>query len=94
MSELVEFLRARIAEDEERFGPEPWLDPCGDQEEYAAEAGNRVLRECEVKRRIIEENSDCTWGCGGKPNCHECMTLATIASVYAAHPDYHEEWKP
>ena len=60
---------------------------------------DRVLAECEAKRRIVED-------------CGEILTkdvefnekfgraadargvLRTIAVVYADHPDYREEWRP
>lgn len=68
----------------------------------------RVLAECEAKRRIVEEHAlvridrpdlhpDACAACG----CHEtyptrwpCRTLRYIATAYADHPSYREEWRP
>ena len=155
MSDLTEFLLARIAEDEEAAkaaSPSPWK--YGDVESVAggslydktrmiaslhyeqptdhdgtivrhllsdeADANGahiarhdpaRVLAECEAKRRIVEvhakireaypgmtiEENPCCAECsaGGEyPSGWPCATLAAIASIYADHPDYREEWRP
>jgi hypothetical protein len=31
---------------------------------------------------------------GSHPDDVKCPTLAILASIYADHPDYREEWKP
>jgi hypothetical protein len=62
---------------------------------------DRVLAECEAKRRIVERHKDCGTGYGycddgghgwGGDEGLGCADLADLASVYAAHPDYSEEW--
>jgi hypothetical protein len=65
----------------------------------------RLLAECEAKRRIVEGRSGvphpedgCDGSCDG-PNDHwakvdEWEILTYLAAVYAGHPDYREEWKP
>lgn len=65
----------------------------------------RVLAECAAKRRIVERHGaldedecpgcgaylDGTWRTGPGELCPD---LAALASVYADHPDYREEWRP
>ena len=98
MSDIVEFLLARIREDEARAN---YYDPFG-----MAMGMARLRAECQAKRAIIEhhELSDqfgtpariclaCTGG--GEYNYAEaspCPTLRHLAAVYANHPDYREEW--
>lgn len=69
----------------------------------------RVLAEVVAKRWIVEEHfnindGDCStcvvgqWGYptngGAVPQHFPCLTLRLLASVYADHPDYQEDWKP
>lgn len=99
----TEFLLARIAEDEAKFGPEPWLDPVGSVEEYAAMAGNRVLAMCKAHRVAIDAAWDDhvriegEWGLcqsraqmdakGDVPD-----VLRALVAVYVDQPDYEPEW--
>jgi hypothetical protein len=85
---LIEFLLARIAEDE--AGAE--------RADYIADFNPaRVLAECESKRRIVDE---CTGGLYWNVGCSEGHEgnfeniLALLAAVYADHPDYQPKWKP
>ena len=105
MSELVEFLLARISEDEavavatrDAHDPLDWSNPGVG---FLLLAG--VLRECEAKRRIVALHSE-----GDKGTCYTCSvngtrvqdnliacpTLRDLAAVYADHPDYRDEWRP
>lgn len=94
MSELTEFLIARIAEDEAFWTPEV----------NDLEIGNiaeRILTECEAKRRIVEDfetlhgDYQVTHDPGTEARRLQAMVaLAHLAAVYAEHPDYREEWKP
>ena len=110
MSELTEVLLARIAEDEavaQNFIAEgPWQEwaaedfkgPHRDDEYAGLNIGaGRVVRECQAKRRIVwrfqngasdsrQWNKDALALLG--------TSLRDLASVYADHPDYREEWKP
>ena len=66
----------------------------------------RVLAECEVKRRIVEEHpmdfntADEEWVClccegsGGSGQPWPCVTMCLLTLPYADHPDYRQEWKP
>ncbi len=83
---LAQFLLARIAEDEmvakEVPGPPDetglsWWGKYG----HLSVSPDRVLTECEAKRRIITN-----WGFPG--------ALRALALPYADHPDYREEWRP
>ena len=99
---LTEFLLARIAEDEavawdagERRGL-PYESPLYvvDDNYRHDQVGiypERVLAECEAKRRIVELNATKP---GRKTTFRRLLTLQTLALPYADHPDYRQEWKP
>jgi hypothetical protein len=78
MSDLTEFLLARIAEDERRYD--------GDRSDYGY-GWQHMLAECGAKRRIVEMM-------GRVVDEFANEVLYALASVYADHPDYREEWKP
>jgi len=95
---LVDFLLARIAEDEgaNRRGPEPesWCDRGGGLHLSHA----RVAAECEAKRRIVEPwssdpHSENNWRFGIHAAAHE-VVLRFLALPWADHPDYRSEWRP
>jgi hypothetical protein len=105
VSELPEFLLARIAEDYDiaadglLFSPDEW--PTFNEEIRAGQLARvfvehnarRVLADCEAKRLIIEQcqKSD-IYGPGAEFLCRHIPAL--LAIPYADHPDYQEEWKP
>lgn len=94
---LADFLLARIAEDE------AWVTrsdcECGDQWPQLPSCPDRVLADCEAKRRIVERLSRVI---GNEPPTSTLdedgwellawETLFALASVYASHPDHREEW--
>jgi len=90
---LTEFLLARIAEDEK------WrwhIDYCRALDDGACDchATERVLAECEAKRRIIvglDYESD-EWCFADAPAVAEVLPFLSLP--YADHPDYRQEWKP
>lgn len=101
MSEVTEFLLARIAEDEaevgglypgerdENAGPNGigWAD-VGAINEVLMTSANRVLAECKAKRHII-------WGMtpyGTLDDINAREIFGILASVYADHPDYDPAW--
>ena len=118
--DIVEFLRARLDEDEamardayydgQRWVPEEeavvaadrdldpllFLDRKRDAQHAAHWSPERVLREVEAKRRIVDEIAQChdydpkieMWGMARLP----ARTLLALASTYADHPDYDPEW--
>lgn len=103
---LVEFLRARLDEDEAARGR---IDDALSSA-LAAQMGRhvepywtpaRVRAEVEAKRRIVEhlrfveEKSD-WWSDMEVAGEMEdgWHTLANLATVYADHPDYDEAWRP
>ena len=102
MSTLTEFLLARIAEDETSAMR---ARPLQDYEPSGMWGIDRVLAECEAKRRIVTLHGDahecstfdhhgevdnCTWCL----DAEDCSTMLLLASVYADHPDHREEWRP
>jgi hypothetical protein len=90
---IVEFLEARIAEDEARassgwarLGDTRWETTNEGQDFLTPSA---VLAECAAKRAIIEAfDSEC-------PDLDPYVGVSVIsmlAAVYKAHPDYQKEW--
>lgn len=110
MSDLVEFLRARLDEDEARArGEGPHIvfhDPAGRPLPPPPMPGSypagRVLREVEAKRRILAEHRPmipgwchtCDVPADVKGNEHGCLTVRLLALPYADHPNYREAWRP
>ena len=94
MSELTEFLLARIDEDHENADRYVSLFPEGDM----APLFRRVLRECEAKRRIVEELeavSDDRERLADYDSVYGLRFAAqALAAVYADHPDYRDDWRP
>jgi len=126
---IIEFLEARIAEDEEAARAAAWQD-CGweargdsvcetlsfgadciarcDESEEAAHIARhdpaRVLAECAAKRRILAmaDGSADFQKAMPRPGYAQpfhspsidilMMTARLLASVYADHPDYWQEW--
>ena len=106
---LTDFLLARIAEDEEAaegVNRGRWNSRVArlDGDLYALvsrQHPERVLAECEAKRRIVEQHSEWAHVCPSGLNLWSdseewigCRTLAALALPFADHPDYDEEWKP
>jgi hypothetical protein len=104
MSDLVEFLRARLDEDEqvarpslgaERWSPEainmyaPGLG-AGTLAHIARHDPARVLREVEAKRQLIAHLIEFMEGDYAPWNED---ALKIIALPYADHPSYREEWR-
>lgn len=56
---------------------------------------DRVLAECEAKRRIVRLHPEILGICQECANeQYPCRTLGAVALPYADHPDYREEWRP
>lgn len=90
---LADFLLARIAEDEAAAG--------------LAQPGrhrwsrDRILAECEARRRIVEEFAQvhADYQVARTPTLEGqrfglLKAVAFLALPYASHPNYREEWKP
>ena len=58
-----------------------------DAEHISAWHPTRVIAECRAKRRLVEAGRDADDATGD-------LVLRSLASVYADHPDYREEWRP
>lgn len=86
---ITEFLLARIAEDESAADRVEFRPYVGDG--VPQSLTDRVLAECEAKRRIVEVARYAPEGAGG---WGFRRTLRALASVYADHPDYRDEWRP
>lgn len=96
MMTLTEFLLARIAEDE------AWATLRRGAGDWRAPIARRVLVECEAKRLIAalhQTSGDiadhCITGVADylpTPAPYPCPTLRALASVYADHSDYRQEW--
>ena len=107
MSDLTEFLLARIAEDEERaefvrrqnegaqYAPfEPWRLSWQDEYDLLCIEPERALRECDAKRRIVEDRIHLDTVRPGAIRAHSEWVCRVLATVYSGHPDYREEWRP
>lgn len=114
---IVEFLLARIAEDENwarmaghgcgylhdhnggwvevEFPGEHNARPSYELGFIRRNSPNRLLAECEAKRRIIElvKEADDGTAAPGTLILGD-WALEALASAYADHPDYREEWRP
>ncbi len=87
---FIEFLLARIAEDE------AWLP--------AQLFAETAVAECKMKRRIVALHRaettagltvcTCCAGGGGFGVDWPCETLLLLAEVYADHVGYQQEWRP
>lgn len=83
---LTEFLLARIAEDE-AFWPF-----AVDEVEFIGpgmvDARERARRDCEAKRLLLE------WLGAGGLTADAGYAVRVLATPYADHPDYRDEWLP
>lgn len=104
MTTLTEFLLARIVEDEaDRHGIHD-VAICsslewGGMTNLTCDCGwpERVLAECEAKRRIVEAHrawDENEWQSPPYFSAPMDEVLALLALPYADHPDYREEWRP
>jgi hypothetical protein len=110
VTDLFEFLRARLDEDQaeaekQRDGQEwdidPWQIRYNEVEtNYAAYiylriAKARVLREVEAKRRILGDELDRALDAGRTQRDLERSALVRLLALpYADHPDFRQEWAP
>lgn len=100
---LTEFLLARIAEDMNVAVDCEVLVPLGytwrsiswmhgaNREHGRRWAPERVLAECEAKRKTIDRLNDHAWV--GSYAVRDVL-LSLLAAPYADHPDYRQEWAP
>jgi hypothetical protein len=84
---IIEFLEARIAEDEKQAAKHQESASRHGWGDYTA----RVMAECAAKRAIVD------WWCNGvigyvEVNGDLTNPLLPLAAVYADHPDYQLEW--
>jgi len=107
MSDLADFLLARIAEDEAvaqlsithgtggfptSYGQRLWNGPG----QYPVMAAQRLLAECSAKRRIVERlgrATDVAWSGSYAVRDDALDSLRDLALPYADHPDYDEAWR-
>lgn len=107
---LTEFLLARITEDEARapdaikyliddyyqvFTPERIVGECTAKRQIVELHGELLTMRGEPYGycRMCAENEEADWD-GAPPVAWPCPTLRHLASVYADHPDYREDWRP
>jgi hypothetical protein len=69
-------------------------------EEWNGWTPEMVLAECEAKLRILEAaqewqaQASAEWGYVSLDEPGDTHVARVLATVYADHPDYREEWKP
>ncbi|GLB69383.1 DUF6221 family protein [Arthrobacter mangrovi] len=84
MEEIVEFLLARIAEDEANV--RSWAEAA------SVPVLDRALAECEAKRRLIRHVRQLA---GHRCEDAGLLTLLQIMALpYVGHPAYRERWRP
>ena len=110
MSDLAEYLLARIAEEdvvafgaaqeEELFGSLAQYAE-GDDDPRLAHAARwrpeRVRIEAVTRRQIVQMHAEPQHGCAGVPGQRvpvPCPTLRLLALPYAGCPGYRDEWRP
>lgn len=110
MTTRTDFLLARIADDEE-VARSAWqatfergqgamsIDSGDVMAHVTRHDPDRVLAECEAKRRIVARHSEGEMYCGWSQDSmsmhgpgDDCEELLALAAVYASHPDYQAEW--
>ena len=67
------------------------LDGRAASEHIARHDPARVLREVEAKRELLEASAESV-DSGGAEGAWSALILATVAAIYADHPDYDPEW--
>lgn len=101
MSDIIEFLNTRIAEDKNQA-----LDHHHEPLRYGVDKvtdltlSERFLSEAEAKSAIIDQHTEGPEGfCGDKLGafgCDErwpCPSLRAIATIYSNHSDFRPEWR-
>jgi len=99
MSDLVEFLKARLDEDERAARKTKGRGmtvslPAFMVDHMTRWDPARVLREVAAKRRILELGICCACAVEKQPCDHRDATLRLLAFPYSTHPDYRQEWRP
>ncbi len=93
---LVGFLLARFDDDETSV----WQGECrcDDERFKRPDCPDRVLADCEMKRRIAGLLAE-DWRISKEKlpaqlTAHDPLLLRLLALPYSDHPDYREEWRP
>jgi hypothetical protein len=109
VSELVEWQRAQLDEDErvaraaERYWHGVRIESATAAEEDHARRHDpaRVLAEVDAKRRILDEHPRCPCSakCTACATCGDgsiwpCQTIRLLALPYADRPEYRNGWRP
>ena len=98
-NELVDFIKARLGEDEHAARAASLVVP----QRIERYAPARVLREVEAKQQMLDEHhqaslpngidlDECNT-CGGANEPWPCPTLRLLARPYSDHPQFREEWR-
>lgn len=88
MSDLAEFILARLAEDEQILSALPSWALAGIESAAGYEIREyieRGLKDIAAKRRILAKHAI---------EHSDCATLKLLALPYASHSDYREKWRP
>jgi hypothetical protein len=98
MADIIEFLEARIAEDESaaaelEAGAHSSSEPAFPGAEWVTSpfTAGRVLAECAAKRRILG-NVPLVTDNPAETGATSEYVLMCLAAVYSQHPDYQEGW--
>ena len=91
MSDLTEFLLARIDEAEQMIANLDNVEWMGDR---AVDAKEFARADARAKRRIVDDRIHLDTVRPGAARAHSEWACRTLAAVYADHPDYDEAWRP
>jgi hypothetical protein len=108
MSDLADFLLARLSEDQQMYGhvTDYYFGDAWAPFAWGTEIdvnGARWLAECDAKRRVLAEHGVEYASNGSRvewlwcPTCQDgtpCATVRLLAFPYAEHPEYRDEWRP
>lgn len=98
---LAEFLLARISDDEAHapdvhnlaeIGQDLWMVSDFGHDAESSGYPERIRRECEVKRQIVEEFAP-DLAASGAEQAYAERFLLLLAAMYATHPDCLDDWK-
>ncbi len=87
MGDLIDFLLARIADDEENV--HSWWHV------QSVPVLDRALAECEAKRLMVAHYQRVDWAkVPADQQDYMGVFLRLMALPYAGHPEYRREWRP
>lgn len=99
MSDLIEFLQSRLAEQSKTVALLRTLAAVlhENARPVLADVASQLQRDADAKRRILDEHAPGRDPCDAHDASFEtipCDTVKLLALPYADHPDFKESWRP